>query len=278
MHEAFRSMIIFGARGMLGHALAATFHDCHPVLLDKAEVDLTNHEAVRRVFREYRPSCVLNAAAYTNVDGAEDDEALALTVNASVVRTLAQLCEDTHSVMVHYSTDYVFDGRQKDGYNEASTPGPLNAYGRTKLRGEEYLLQSGADGLLIRTSWLYGPYGKNFVENILNRAQKEPQIEVVDDQFGKPTYTMDLAFRTSELLKKDARGIHHATNEGVTTWYGFAKEILRCIGVTTPVVPIPSIQLQRKAVRPKYSGLLNTKDRPMRFWQDALQEYLKVRD
>ncbi len=268
------TVVIFGAQGMLGHALASTFADDQPLLMDRAELDLTDASAVQTFFRRQRPTLVINAAAYTDVDGAEEHKDLAHTLNATVVGTLAALCKEVGAVMVHYSTDYVFGGTKEAGYAEDDSTDPLNAYGRTKRDGERLLLVSGADVLLIRTSWLYGFHGKNFVDTMITRGQQLPKLTVVDDQHGKPTYTADLAHRTKELLERRCRGVHHATNEGLTTWFEFAKTALALAGIPTPIEPMSSSQLQRKAVRPQWSGLLNTKDSPMRPWHEALAEYL----
>lgn len=267
---------IIGAKGMLGSALAEEFADEQPILFDISELDLTHAGSVHRALDDARPTIVLNAAAYTDVDGCEDHEAEAYAVNALGVKHLAAWCKRAGALLVHYSTDYVFDGKKPEGYTEEDFPRPINAYGRTKLAGERFLLDSGARFLLIRTSWLYGPHGKNFVDTIRKRAGEVPELRVVNDQYGCPTYTRDLAHHTRALVEKEATGIHHATNVGTTTWFDFARAIIVAAQLPTPVFPQSSSALTRKARRPMYSILRNTKDERLRPWRKALIEYLRT--
>ncbi|MBW2674360.1 MAG: NAD(P)-dependent oxidoreductase, partial [Deltaproteobacteria bacterium] len=182
--------------------------------------------------------------------------------------------------LVHFSTDYVFDGTKKNPYVEEDACNPINAYGRSKLKGEEYLREISDDYLLVRTSWLYGRHGRNFVEAIVERAEKTGKLEVVDDQRGSPTYTVDLAAAVRVLIEGDHRGVFHLTNRGVCTWYQFALKILEYRGMeSVSIVPIQSAQLGRGAPRPEYSVLSCRKfadatHRTMRFWQIALEEYM----
>lgn len=271
------SVVILGARGMLGHALADAFADCAPTLWDVPELDITDARTVRRALTELQPTWILNAAAYTDVDGCEENEAAAFLVNAAGTENVARSGRAIAAVVVHYSTDYVFGGKNKGGYAEDSVPAPVNAYGRTKLAGEQALQASGADYLLIRTSWLFGPYGKNFVETMLRLAAERPELTVVHDQTGLPTYTRDLAQRTRTLLEQGSRGVHHAANPPATNWYEFARAILDGAGMSTPVRPISATAFGRKAPRPACSILLNTKDAPLRPWKEALGTYLRER-
>ncbi len=267
-------IVILGAKGMLGTDLGKVFYDCNPYLLDKEELDITNHDAVRGFIGQLRPDIVINAAAYTDVDGCESNKKLAMEVNGRAPGYLAAAAKDAGAVFVHYSTDYVFDGNKSEGYSEDDEPeNPCNFYGASKLAGERAVREAGGDYYIIRTSWLYGINGKNFVETMLRKADSPP-LRVVNDQHGKPTFSLDLARSTRELLeaKKDF-GIYHIVNEPATTWYDFACEILK----KNKITPCASSEFPRPAKRPQYSILLNTKLPPLRPWQEALGEYLSLR-
>lgn len=272
-------VLLLGGNGMLGHALADAFADLHPFRYDFADLDLTDEAAVRQRLAALHPDVIINAAAYTNVDACEEapEYQRALAINAAAVGALGSVAKTLGALLVHYSTDYVFDGSRQRGYREDDRPNPVNAYGRSKAEGEKLLIASGTKYLLLRTSWLFGPYGKNFVDTILTKSREVPELSVVNDQFGSPTYTRDLAQRTRELVTGGAEGIHHATNEGTTTWFAFADAALRRSGSGVPVRPITSAQAKRKARRPRYSTLMNTKDPPLRSWQEALAAYLGER-
>lgn len=287
--------IIFGAKGMLGKDLAGVFSDWKPRLLDKDDIDIRDTDAVFGLIGRMRPDVVINAAAYTDVDGCETNREFAMSVNGEASGYLAAAAKETGAIFIHYSTDYVFHGDQKEGYSEDDEPGnPLNFYGETKLAAEKIIKEVAGNYYIIRTSWLFGLNGKNFVETILRKASKfggqtprggsDPHLlRVVNDQRGKPTYTVDLAKRTREIIEADyAPGIYHVTNEPATTWHDFAKEIL---GGLTPqagsdpawLIPCASSEFPRPAKRPEYSILVNTKLPPMRIWKDAVGEYLNAK-
>lgn len=287
------SIVIIGAKGMLGHALIEVFSEEHEIFAwDREELDITDADAVRRRINEARPDIVINAAAYTDVDGAEEHEEEASRINGEAVGYLAQACVECGATLVHYSTDYVFDGENPEGYDEDDPPTiSVNAYGRSKLFGEQALWRVGLERLpffLIRTSWLYGPYGKNFVDTMLDLGRERDEIKVVNDQHGKPTYTFDLAFTTREIISNDEEyepGAYHVTNEvrgpngmpsgeGIT-WYDFAVEIFRQAKMPVRVSPVSSSEFPRPAKRPTYSMLKNTKVFLRRSWQEALEEYLE---
>lgn len=270
-------MLILGSRGMLGHALADAFADREPVRYDLAELDITDATAVGKAVQTLRPLVILNAAAITNVDWCEEHEEEATTVNAAAVGTIAGEARTIGALLVHYSTDYVFNGARKEGYSEDDAPAPLSAYGRSKYRGEQALAASGCRFLLIRTAWLYGPFGKNFVDTILTKAENGEALQVVDDQFGSPTYTRDLAAHTRTLVAQGAAGIHHATNSGSTSWFGFAQKALALAHCPVVLTAQTSVQLARPAPRPSYSILRATKDAPLRSWEEALVDYLAER-
>jgi dTDP-4-dehydrorhamnose reductase len=260
-------ILIFGARGMLGTELCAVFSDV--VKLEIAEIDIRNREKVIESIKNFRPDVVINAAAFTAVDDCEDKQEIAFEVNGQAPGYIAEGCTDVGAVLIHYSTDYIFDGSKKE-YIESDTPNPINVYGRSKLMGENNIMENLDNFRIIRTSWLYGAHGKNFVDTMLRLSKEMDRVKVVNDQFGKPTFTVDLARKTKEIIGL-VPGVYHVTNEGVCSWFEFASNII------DNVVPCTSDEFPRKAKRPKYSVLTNTKTSPMRHWRDALSEYLNKR-
>ena len=275
---ANKKVLILGARGMLGQALGREFSSYQPVCWDKSDLDITDKERVEEKLLQLRPEIIINAAAYTDVDAAETNEDLAILINGLAVGYLAKAAKDIGAVLIHYSTDYVFDGKKKAGYSEDDKPNPINAYGRSKLRGEQELVKNTDKYYLIRSSWLFGPGGKNFVDTILTLAGKQDTIKVVNDQHGKPTYTLDLAKATRGLLESQKPfGIYHITNEttkGGITWYEFAKKIIELKGLKTQVVPCATKDFSRPAQRPEYAELINNQLDPARFLNEALVDYL----
>lgn len=261
----FSNVLILGANGMLGHDLAAVFPGAR--LCGHKDLDITNEAAVKAYILALKPDLVINAAAYTNVDGCEDDPETAFAVNGDAPGYIAAACREVGAVLVHYSTDYVFDGTKTE-YVESDEPNPINVYGASKLRGEQKIAQNMDDYRIIRTSWLFGRHGKNFVETIRHLSKENETVRVVADQVGKPTYTVDLARKTAEIAECPP-GIYHMTNDGVCSWYEFARAF------APNVVPCTSDEFPRKARRPAYSVLVNTKTSPMRPWKEALEDYLR---
>lgn len=272
------SFVIVGAKGMLGSMLGQVFADKQPMLLDRDEIDITNEESVRTILREAKATVVINAAAYTNVDAAETDSEAAFLVNETGVKNLAVVCHELSATLVHFSTDYVFPGTKQDGYLEADSPGPaINIYGQSKLAGERALKESGCNFYLVRTAWLYGPNGKNFVDTMLGLAQKQDHLQVVSDQRGCPTYAKDLAEYVKVLLDSSySFGIYHGVNTGNASWFEFAQKIFEYTpGLAVVVKPVSSSEFPRPAKRPVFSILQNTKGPAMRSWQEALAEYVR---
>lgn len=268
--------LVIGSRGMLGQAVMDIWSDMDPVGADLPDLDITNPPSIARVLDVYQPTVVVNCAAYTAVDKCEEDELIAQHVNGTAVGHLAKACALRNIRLIHISTDYVFDGEQETGYREDQRVAPLNAYGRTKAKGEQELIAHAHLYYLVRTSWLYGPNGKNFVTTMLELGKTKPELKVVNDQHGKPTYTKDLAVFLKHLVTSHApSGIYHGVNEQETTWFDFTKEIFSQAGVTTPVIPCASEEFPRPAKRPHWSTLLNTKQPPMRPWKEALADYLE---
>lgn len=271
-------ILILGSQGMLGSKLGTVFADTKPTCWDRNQLDITDENAVRTNILNLAPKIIINAAAYTNVDGAETDQKTAYLVNATAVGYIARAAKECGATMVHYSTDYVFSGEKKGGYTEEDIPDtPINSYGASKLAGEQELEKSGARFYLIRTAWLYGQNGKNFVETMLTLGSEKKELTVVNDQWGSPTYTTDLAEFTRKLLLESSKpGIYHAVNHGVTTWFDYAKTIFLLTQMPVTVIPMSSDTLARPAKRPQYS-IRQTKGPAMRPWQTALEEYLKMR-
>jgi len=257
--------ILFGAGGMLGHALRDVFP--HAVFPGHKDVDITDQDAVREIIRRHRPATVINAAGYTDVDGCEDNQNHAFAVNGKAPGILAAACAESGATLIHYSTDYIFDGTSVE-YREGDCPNPINVYGQSKLMGETCIQKNSDDYRIIRTSWLFGDHGRNFVDTILALSKQMPHVQVVNDQWGKPTYTVDLAEKTPEILSC-APGIYHITNDGVCSWYDFARAFI------PNAVPCSTAEFPRKAKRPANSVLVNTKTEPLRHWKGAVTEYIQ---
>jgi dTDP-4-dehydrorhamnose reductase len=262
------NVMVFGANGMLGHALRDIFPGAF--LLGHRDVEITDEAAVRKVISQERPYAVINAAAYTDVDGCEDNEDHANAVNGLAPGYLATACAETGAILVHYSTDYVFDGTRMD-YREEDRPNPLSAYGRSKLLGEQAVRKNARDYRIIRTAWLFGSHGKNFVDTILALSHQVPQVKVVNDQVGKPTYAVDLARKTPEIISREP-GIYHITNDGVCSWFEFASAFI------PNAVPCSTAEFPRKAKRPAFSVLVNSKTPPLRHWSEAVKEYIHTKE
>ena len=276
-------ILITGANGMLGRALAARLEAGHTLFLwGREEADLTQESAVRAAAQGVEFDVIVHAAAMTDVDRCESEFDRAMATNRDTTRILGGLARERGASLVYVSTDYVFDGTNPNAYLEEDVTRPINAYGRSKLAGEEAARTAGVPHLIVRTSWLYGPGGRNFVDTIAARlAQGEP-LRVVNDQRGAPTYTLDLAHGIELLLRRGATGTVHATNAGSTTWYGFAVEIARYLGVPNAITPVTSAEFPRPAARPANSLLSGARFRALtgeslRPWEEALHHYLDRR-
>jgi dTDP-4-dehydrorhamnose reductase len=273
---------ILGARGQLGYALERALAPDHQVhAWGHGELDITDLEALPRAIAAGGLDYVVNAAAYTDVDGCETHRDQAWAVNAQAPGRLAELCAAGKIGLLHFSTDYVFDGTQQRPYRPDDPTDPIQEYGRSKLAGEQAVQAHHPQALIVRTAWLYGAQGRNFVKTILAAAATRPRLEVVDDQRGAPTLADDLAVTSAFLIARGVTGVLHATNTGECTWYQFARRILELRGITTPVVPITSAALTRPARRPAYSvldagALRATGAPPMRSWEDALRAFLAL--
>lgn len=279
-------VLVTGSGGMLGFALRAS---CPPgwTLLDAdlPEVDVSDPASVARAFAAARPQAVIHGAAYTNVDGCEGDEARALAVNGAGAGHVAAAAARAGAPLLHVSTDYVFDGLipAPGEYSEDDRTGPLSAYGRTKLAGELAVRAAHPGAWIVRTQWLYGLNGRNFVETMLKLAAEKPFLAVVDDQVGSPTSTHDLAPVLWRFLQRPpAAGTYHASNAGQTSWHGFAAEVFRQAGLQVDLRRMDSRDLQRPAPRPARSVLSNARLRAafgsgLPPWQEGLARYLELR-
>jgi dTDP-4-dehydrorhamnose reductase len=275
-------ILILGHRGMLGNELMLRLMIAHDVTgRDIDAFDMTCEADCRRVVAECAPEVVINAAGYTDVDGCETDPERCFAVNAEGVKHIALACRGKGILIVHFSTDYVFDGRKQTPYLEDDPTGPLNVYGASKLAGEQFLQSLCDRVLLIRTAWLYGKHGHHFVKAILQKASKVKTLEVVEDQIGSPTYARDLAAAVELLITGGHSGIFHVTNRGRCSWYEYACKILQYAGISdVTVTPIRSDRLARPAVRPACSVLDGRKfftacGKTLPYWQISLQDYLE---
>ncbi len=273
-------ILVVGANGMLGRDLLPLLGDGARGV-DVGDIDITSMESVQRLLNTLKPSVVINCAAYTDVDGCEAHRDLALKVNGEGVANLATVTKSIGAKLVQISTDYVFDGGKGSPYLEDDKTGPLSVYGESKLLGEQNAALN-PDHLVIRTQWLYGIHGKNFVETMLRLASEKDELGVVDDQIGSPTWTVDLCRAIIALLKNDSRGIYHAANADFCSWNQFACAIFDEAGLKVKVNSMSTEQLNRPATRPLYSTLdcsklsKDTGYTPQP-WRDALKAYLALR-
>ncbi|MBU1146630.1 dTDP-4-dehydrorhamnose reductase [Patescibacteria group bacterium] len=278
-------VLIIGSKGMLGQELAREFAEngYEVTTWDKEEIDITKKEEVSKRISDLKPEIIVNAAAYNAVDKIEEGEKdFADQVNGYAVLNLSEAAEAVDAIFVHYGTDYIFDGKEIDGYKEDAMPNPQSLYASSKLLGEQQIKNK--KYYLIRTSRLFGKQAqsvgakKSFVDVMLKCAEEKDCLELVDEEVSSPTYVCDLAHRTREIIEwKKPFGIYHVTNEGSCTWYGWAKKTFELSGKSVKLIPVGADRFPRPAKRPKYSILINTKLPPIRKWEEALADYLKTK-
>jgi dTDP-4-dehydrorhamnose reductase len=258
-------ILLTGRTGQVGSALVPVLAPLGEVrAFDRQGLDLLDSKSIKTNIQSEKPDIIINAAAYTAVDRAEQEKDIAFAVNFQGVKELAREAKSIDALLIHFSTDYVFDGEKPAPYVETDAPNPLGVYGRSKLEGERAVAASGCRHFIFRTSWVYGPAGRNFVNAILAAAKTKPELRVVNDQRGAPTSSLAIAAAVARILadpslRKKPGGIYHLTAAGETTWYEFAKEILLRNGLKTPVTPVSSTEYGSPARRPKNSLLDNAK-------------------
>jgi dTDP-4-dehydrorhamnose reductase len=271
-------ILLTGASGQLGHELQRELAGNSFLFADQRHFELTDPNLAHKII-EQRPETIIHAAAYTDVDGCERDPDTAFQVNARGTRLVAEAAARIGARLVYISTDYVFDGMKSEPYSESDPVNPLNVYGRSKLQGEEAVLSVCPESLVVRTSWLYGAHRKNFVKTILHLAAQQPEIRVVSDQQGSPTYARELAVVIAGLLGRGARGIVHAGGEGGCSWYELAAAILEEARIRCRNVPITTADACRLAPRPRYSVLSTDHLQSYGFrlspWRSALKRFME---
>lgn len=274
-------ILITGSNGMLGHDLANALEGHELILTTSKTLDITDKDHTIEFICDAEPDIVINSAAYTDVDGCEENHDLAYAVNGEGVRNLAMACREIDCPLVHISTDYVFDGSATEPIAEDGEIGPISIYGKSKLQGEEAIQEILDKYFIIRTAWLYGLNGKNFPKTMLELAESHSEITVVYDEVGTPTYTPDLAYGISELIETDRYGIYHLTNSGSCSWCEFARYIFEVAGKDVNVIPVTASEFARPAPRPSYSVLDNKNwvengFEPLRDYKEAIKEYIEL--
>jgi dTDP-4-dehydrorhamnose reductase len=276
-------ILLTGATGQVGWELRKTLAPLGQVkFFDRYGLDLAEPAQLIATVRALQPETIVNAAAYTAVDKAEAERAQAFAVNATAPRVLAEEAKRIGAFLVHYSTDYVFDGEKAAPYGEDDAPHPINVYGESKLAGEQAILKSGCRHLVLRTSWVYGPRGKNFYLTMLRLAKERPELKVVDDQVGTPTSSLAIARATAQLLPRGAEGLYHMAAGGQTSWCGFARAILARAGIATPVIALRTEDYPTPAKRPRNSRLDCSRLRAehgvaLAGWDAGLEEVMAAR-
>ncbi len=275
-------ILIIGSNGMLGHDLVDVLDENHDLILTTSKIlDITDKQKTIDFIVDNKPDIVINSAAYTDVDGCEENQDLAFSVNGEGVRNLALGCSEVDCPLVHVSTDYVFNGENTRPWVEDDEIGPISVYGKSKLKGEEAILEILDKFFIIRTAWLYGYNGKNFPKTMLELAENHSEITVVYDEVGSPTYTPDLAEAISKLIETDYYGIYHITNSESCSWCEFAKYIFEVAGKDVKVIPVTASEFARAAPRPSYSVLENKKwidngFEPLRSYKEAIKDYIEL--
>jgi len=273
-------IVVFGASGQLGQCLrtVASAQGLTTIFFPpESEANILDKDALRKVFETYKPAWSINCAAYTAVDKAEDEVDLARKINKTGAENLADLCREYNSVFIHTSTDFVFKGDKATPLNEEDIAAPINIYGLTKLEGEQAVIDRLEKYFSLRTSWLYSEYGNNFVKTMLRLGSERDELKVIADQVGTPTYAMDLAETILYIVSVNgtAYGLYHYSNEGVASWYDFAKAIFDISGTKVKTLPIKTSEYPTRAVRPAYSVMSKTKIKQtfnieIPYWRDSL--------
>lgn len=274
-------IIVTGAKGQLGYDVVLQLKKCGhtAVEADLPELDITNKSAVEAFFEIHKPDGVIHCAAYTNVDGAETEKELCEKINYIGTKNIAECCQKHNSKLVYISTDYVFDGKGREPFENDAATAPCNFYGETKLMGENAVKEICDKYFIVRISWVFGSNGKNFVKTMLRLSKERNELTVVCDQIGSPTYTPDLAALLCNMIETEKYGVYHATNEGFCSWAEFAAEIMKLSGAETKIIPVSSNEYKTVATRPANSrmskkSLDNAGFGRLPDWQNALKRFL----
>jgi len=286
-------LLVFGKNGQLASELQLILNSIkEKKFLSSTEANFLNVDSIVKNIRDFNPTCIINAAAYTAVDKAESEEPTAKQINALAVGVIAEEAKKLNSHLIHYSTDYVFDGSKAQPYSESDRPNPINAYGKSKLEGEQLIINSGVSHVILRVSWIYGNHGHNFYKTMLRLGAEKEELKIVSDQIGCPTWSKSIAKATAIILNDqqllEKSGIYNYADEGVTSWYGFAEEIFNQYRLLKPnsftnlkkIIPIHSNEYKTAAARPLNSRLncgkiKNTFNVEMSDWKASLQSALK---
>ena len=275
-------VLVTGANGQLGYDVVKELQkqniECYGAT--RQDFDIVDFEATKKFITNYMPDAVIHCAAYTAVDKAEDEQGLCYLVNASATENIAEICKKINAKMLYISTDYVFDGTKNGFYEVDDKPNPINVYGKTKLLGEQAVQKILDKYFIVRISWVVGEHGNNFIKTMLRLGKERKKINVVDDQYGSPTYTADLALLLIEMIQTEKYGIYHATNEGVCTWAEFAEEIFTIVGMDVKVNHITTAEYPTRAKRPMNSRLSKKSlsingFRVLTNWKSAVKKYIR---
>jgi dTDP-4-dehydrorhamnose reductase len=282
---AIHTILVTGANGQLGWELgqlAANYPAFKFVFIDRSQLDLSYPESFEKIIQTIAPDCIINTAAYTAVDKSETEKELAFTVNATAVQELARISKGLAIPFITYSTDYVFDGEATQPYPISTKVDPINYYGSTKAAGEKMAMQANENTIVIRTSWVFSSHGNNFVKTMMRLMKEKPNLNIVADQKGRPTYAKDLAITTMKMIEainagKTIKGVYHYANMGETTWYDFADKIKAIAGLDCVLNPVETKDFPTPAKRPSYSVLDTSKIEQdlaidIRHWEDALKD------
>ncbi len=276
-------VLVTGVKGQLGYDVVNELEkrDIEAVGVDIDEMDITDADSVNKVIKEANPDAVIHCAAYTAVDAAEDNVEICRKVNRDGTQNIANVCKELDCKMIYISTDYVFDGQGTRPWEPDDKQTPLNVYGQTKYEGELAVSNTLDKFFIVRIAWVFGVNGKNFIKTMLNLSKTRTEVNVVNDQFGSPTYTYDLARLLVDMVLTDRYGFYHATNEGIISWYEFAVAIFKAAGIDMKVNPVSSAEYPAKAKRPSNSRMSKEKLSENGFkrlpsWQDALERYIKA--
>ena len=274
-------VLVTGVKGQLGYDVVKELkkRGHQPIGVDREEMDLIDSEAIRSFIMDLKPEAIIHCAAYTAVDKAEEDVELCYQINAEAVKVIAECAKELDVKMIYISTDYVFDGTKEGEYVETDLPNPINVYGASKLKGEQYVQDLLEKYYIVRISWVFGVNGNNFIKTMRRLGSERDELNIINDQVGSPTYTADLAPLLVDMMETDKYGIYHATNEGTCSWYEFANEIFKQSNIEVQTSPITTNQYPTAAKRPMNSKMSKAKLKESGFkslatWEKALEDYI----